>query len=96
MFNRLRQKWNVSWLGFALIFCTFAIGGSCCGFLGRKLVAQLNIDNNWFRILIYIVIVTLLWPFCVLIISIPLGQFSFFKTFLSRMFNRLRGKSSSI
>jgi cell shape-determining protein MreD len=89
MFNRLRNKWNVSWQQFILIFITFAVGGSLCGYAGRKLLALFSVDIDWLRVVLYIVLVTILWPFCVLLVSMPLGQFYFFKNYLSKLFRRL-------
>jgi len=91
MFNRLRQKWRVGWLQFTLIFITFAVGGSLCGYIGRKLLALFSVDSAWLRVLLYVILVTLLWPLSVLVVSIPLGQFSFFKHFISKLFRRLGG-----
>src|SRR5688572_21005270 len=93
MFHRLKDKWKVSWPRFILIFTTFALGGSLCGYLGRKLLMLLQIDATAIRIPLYIIIVTLLWPFCVLLISIPLGQFNFFRSYLAKMGRRVTGKS---
>src|SRR5687768_8939451 len=93
MFHRLKDKWKVSWPRFILIFTTFALGGSLCGYLGRKLLLLMQIDATAVRIPIYIIIVTLLWPFCVLLISIPLGQFNFFRSYLAKMGQRMSGKS---
>lgn len=92
MFHRLKEKWNVSWSRFTLIFITFALGGSTCGYLGRKLLILMDIQSAGLRIPIYIVLVTLLWPLCVLAISIPLGQFRFFTSYLGKMGKRITGK----
>lgn len=92
MFNRLRHKWKVSWLQFTLIFITFAVGGSLCGYTGRKLLSLFLVDNPWLRTGLYIVIVTLLWPLAVLAVSIPLGQFSFFKNYISKLFRHLTSR----
>lgn len=92
MFNRLKNKWGVSWVRFILIFSTFAIGGSLCGYLGRKLLGFTNIDSRALWIIIYILLVTILWPVCVLIISIPMGQFGFFSKYLKKMGARIQGK----
>lgn len=43
-------------------------------------------------VLLYIILVTLLWPFCVLLISVPFGQFTFFIKYLAKMKNRISGK----
>jgi len=96
MFHRLKEKWKVSWPRFILIFTTFALGGSLCGYLGRKLLLLLQIDATAVRIPVYIVLVTLLWPFCVLLISIPLGQFNFFRRYLAKMGSRMTGRRSTL
>jgi formyltetrahydrofolate-dependent phosphoribosylglycinamide formyltransferase len=94
MFNRLKSKWSVTGLQLVLVLCTFAIGGSLCGFLGRKFMALAHLPvRNW-GILAYVLVVTVLWPICVLAVSLPLGQFSFFRRYLQRVWHRLGGKSS--
>ncbi|WEK36772.1 MAG: phosphoribosylglycinamide formyltransferase [Candidatus Pseudobacter hemicellulosilyticus] len=89
MFQRLQQKWKVSAWRVLIILITFATGGSLCGYLGRQILAWLDIEQNLIRIPLYIIIVTLLWPLCVLLISIPLGQFGFFTRYLARMGRRM-------
>lgn len=86
MFQRLREKWKVNGWQLALILITFALGGSTCGYLGRKILALLNIESGFIRLPLYILLITLLWPVCVLIISIPLGQFRFFLGYLKKVF----------
>lgn len=92
MFKRLQQKWKVNFTRLVLILITFSVGGSLCGYLGRKLlvaaIPDLPATNGWWWVL-YFTLVTLLWPMCVMLISIPLGQFSFFKTYLGRMARRM-------
>lgn len=92
MFNRLQQKWKVNFTRLVLILITFSVGGSLCGYLGRKLLVatlpDLPATNAWWWVL-YLTLVTLLWPMCVMLISVPLGQFSFFKSYLGRMARRM-------
>lgn len=92
MFNKLQQRWKVGPLGLLLVITTFALGGSLCGFLGKRAIQLLEIDIPAIRIGLYILIITILWPFCVLAISIPLGQFTFFKQYLQKMGKRLFNK----
>jgi len=92
MFNRLKEKWNVNWLQFALIFCTFAIGGSVCGYTGRKLLGLLSIEKSILYYLIYIMLITVLWPLAVLVVSIPLGQFTFFRNYIRKIGRRILRK----
>ena len=95
MFIRLKEKWKVSWFQFALIFSTFAIGGSSCSYVAKKLLSYSSIERGTEYVLIYIVLVTLLWPVCVLIVSIPFGQFPFFKQYLTRIWHTMSKKRSS-
>jgi len=92
MFKRLKEKWQVSWLQFTLIFCTFAIGGSLCGYLGRTILDYAGLDKSILYYIIYIPFITLLWPLCVLLVSIPLGQFTFFKGYISRLMSKMSGR----
>ncbi|MFY8024224.1 MAG: hypothetical protein ACOVNO_02685 [Sediminibacterium sp.] len=92
MLHRLKNKWQVSWLQFALIFTTFAMGGSLCGYLGRQLLSLTNLERGIIYFIIYVVVVTILWPFCVLLVSIPFGQFSFFKQYLGRIKDKMTKK----
>ncbi|HSC54767.1 MAG TPA: phosphoribosylglycinamide formyltransferase [Phnomibacter sp.] len=89
MFKRLQKKWNVNGYQLVLVLCTFALGGSLCGFFTREIITTLHIENDFLYGTLYFIILTLLWPLCVIGISIPLGQFTFFKNYLSKMAARL-------
>ena len=91
MFEKLKQHWKVNGLNLALIITTFALGGSLCGYTGRKLLALTNIDKGVLWVILYILLITLLWPLAVLLVSIPLGQFSFFKKYIRRVLGRFGG-----
>jgi hypothetical protein len=88
VFTRLRNKWGVSGIRFILIFCTFAMGGSLCGWAARKLLGLTSIDGALW-LLLYFLLVSLLWPLAVLVVSIPMGQFPFFRDYLRRMGQRM-------
>ncbi len=92
MFEKLKQHWKVNGINLALIITTFALGGSLCGYAGRKLLALTNIDKGVLWVVLYILLITLLWPLAVLLVSIPLGQFSFFKKYIFRVLRRFGGK----
>ncbi|WP_338143010.1 phosphoribosylglycinamide formyltransferase [Pseudoflavitalea rhizosphaerae] len=94
MFERLQQKWKVNGWRLLLILVTFAVGGSLCGYLGRLILNQLHISQSVIRIILYIVLVTILWPFCVILISIPTGQFFFFRSYLKKMGQRIAGRKT--
>jgi hypothetical protein len=94
MFDGLKNKWKVGGLQLLLIICTFALGGSLCGYAGRKILSLFPLEKGVLWFVIYILLITILWPICVLIISIPFGQFSFFKNYLQRIWKRMTGKKS--
>src|SRR5688572_24766021 len=89
MFERLQKKWKVNGLQLLLILCTFAIGGSLTGYVGRKLMNFFSIDQGWLWVVVYILLITLLWPMAVLLVSIPFGQFRFFTGYLKKMGRRM-------
>lgn len=85
MFERLQKKWKVNGLQLALILCTFAIGGSATGFVGKKIMNVLAIQQDWLWAVVYILLVTIIWPMAVLVVSIPFGQFKFFTGYIKKM-----------
>jgi hypothetical protein len=92
MLKRLQSRWGVGGWRLLLIIMTFALGGSATGYVGRKLLGLLHIDAAWLFIPLYIIVVTLIWPFMVLLVSIPLGQFPFFKRYIQRLTKRITGR----
>jgi hypothetical protein len=93
MFNGLKNKWKVSWLNFVLIFCTFAIGGSLTGYVTRKLFkAFIPLEAGFFKGLLYIIVLTIIWPFMVLFISLFFGQFRFFKNYVGKLLSKFKPK----
>lgn len=95
MFHRLKEKWGLTWPRFILVFTTFALGGSLCGYAGKRLMAFTSLDRSLFYYILYIVLVTLIWPICVLTVSIPMGQFPFFRNYLLKMWRRMTGGRTS-
>lgn len=77
-------------LNLMLILSTFALGGSLCGYAGRKLLLLTGLEKGAIWLICYVLLVTLLWPVSVLLISVPLGQFSFFKNYINRIINKLK------
>ena len=94
MLKQLQQRWKVKGVKFILILCTFALGGSLCGFTGRKFLELLEISGGLWLI-IYFIVITLLWPICVLFVSIPFGQFQFFKNYLIKIKNKMFGMKNT-
>lgn len=85
MFDKLKHKWKVTGFQLALIICTFAIGGSATGFAGKKIMNVLNINQDWLFAIIYILLITIIWPLAVIIVSIPFGQYPFFIKYIRKI-----------
>lgn len=96
MFSKLRQRWKVNGPGLFLILCTFALGGSLCGYLARTLLVSTGIEKNGLWVVLYIIIMTLIWPLCVLLVSIPFGQYPFFKKYLLKIWGRMAGRKKNV
>ena len=91
MLERLKSKWNVSGGRLLLIILTFAVGGSLCGYAGRKLLGLLNLEKGVLWVVLYVILITILWPIAVIVVSIFTGQFGFFRRYLRRIFSRMSG-----
>jgi hypothetical protein len=89
MLKRLQDKWGVSGLQFGLILLTFAIGGSLCARLGSYALGLIFSEKGLAYWLLYIPMMTVLWPACVILVSIPLGQFKFFKSYIVKIGQKL-------
>ncbi len=92
MLKKLQEHWKVSALNMWLILTTFALGGSLCGRIAHVLLSKAGIGNSALWFVVYLVLVTLLWPLCVLLISYPLGQFKFFKLYVGKLMAKITGK----
>jgi hypothetical protein len=58
--------------------------------LGKKIMNGLAIQQDWLWAVVYIILMTLLWPLMVLIVSIPFGQFTFFRNYIRKLGEKLR------
>ncbi len=89
MLNRLQKKWGVGPGRLFLILVTFAVGGSLCGWAARKLMGLSGLEKSALWWVLYILLVTLLWPMAVLLVSVLTGQFRFFKNYLRKVARRM-------
>ena len=89
MLERLQKKWKVNGWQLTLILCTFAIGGSLTGFVGKKIMNLAAIGEDWLWSVLYILLITILWPLSVLLVSIPFGQFPFFRNYIAKIGQRM-------
>ena len=90
MFKILRDRWKVNGRDLLLILITFAAGGSLCGIAGKKIMNFTEIEKGIAWVVVYIIILCIIWPLCVLLISIPLGQYVFFKKYIEKIFSLLK------
>lgn len=95
MFEKLKQRWGTNGINLLLIIATFALGGSLCGYAGRKILMLTGLEKGALWVILYILLVTLLWPLCVLLISIPLGQFAFFRRYLKKVWGKMTGRKAN-
>jgi folate-dependent phosphoribosylglycinamide formyltransferase PurN len=89
--QKLREKWGLAPVQFWLVILTFALGGSLSGRLCSFLLKMAFSEKNWAYWLVYPIVLTILWPFSVLFVSLLTGQFRFFKGYFSRMGAKLMG-----
>jgi hypothetical protein len=89
MFEKLKNKWKASGLQLFLILCTFAIGGSLTGFAAKKIMNLLAVQADWLWAILYILLLTIIWPMMVLLVSIPFGQFRFFNNYTRKLGRKL-------
>jgi len=89
MLERLQKRWKVNTLQLILIIATFAIGGSATGFVGKKIMNVINVQQDWLWAIIYILLITIIWPIAVIIISLPFGQFRFFINYTKKLGQKL-------
>lgn len=85
MFKRLQQKWKVGPFQITLIIICFALGGSATGYTAKKIITLLSINSDWLWAIVYILLVTIIWPIAVLIVSVFLGQYAFFSGYVKRL-----------
>jgi formyltetrahydrofolate-dependent phosphoribosylglycinamide formyltransferase len=95
MFARLQQKWKVGPVQIVLIIICFALGGSLTGYSAKKIMDVLKVETDWLWTIIYILLVTVIWPLAVLIVSLFFGQFKFFKGYVKRIGQKIGIISSS-
>jgi folate-dependent phosphoribosylglycinamide formyltransferase PurN len=89
--KKLREKWGLAPVQFWLVILTFALGGSLSGRLCSFLLKMVFSEKNWAFWLVYPIVLTILWPFSVLFVSLLTGQFRFFKGYLGRVGAKLVG-----
>jgi len=89
MLERLQKRWKVNTLQLILIIATFAIGGSATGFIAKKIMNVINVQQDWLWAIIYILLITIIWPIAVIIISLPFGQSRFFINYTKKLGQKL-------
>src|SRR5437762_11101445 len=85
MLKRLEQKWKVSPLQIVLIITCFALGGSLTGYAAKKIMDLFSVRQDWLWAIIYILLITIIWPLAVIIVGIFFGQLKFFAGYVRRI-----------
>ena len=85
MFENLKKKWGVGAGQLVIILCTFALGGSLTGYVGKRIMNLVPDISDWIWAVLYILLITLLWPLAVILVSIPFGQYSFFIKYIRKI-----------
>jgi hypothetical protein len=85
MLKRLEQKWQVSPLRIVLIIVCFALGGSLTDYAAKKIMDLFSVRQDWVWVIIYILLITIIWPLAVIIVSIFFGQLKFFAGYVKRI-----------
>jgi hypothetical protein len=49
----------------------------------------LSIEADWLWAIVYIILITIIWPLMVIIVSIPFGQFRFFTNYTRKLGEKL-------
>ena len=60
MFEKLKARWKVNTINLILVIATFALGGSLCGYAGRKILLLTGLEKGATWIILYILLV-LIW-----------------------------------
>jgi hypothetical protein len=55
------------------------------GYSAKKIMDVLSIEKAWVWTIVYILLVTLIWPLAVLFVSFFFGQFKFFRAYVTRL-----------
>lgn len=88
-YSRLQEKWKVNGIQLTLILITFAVGGSLTGQAAKWIMDALNLGSVWYWGLLYLLIVTALWPLMVLLVSLPMGQYRFFRDYIRKLAGKI-------
>ncbi len=89
MFERLQQKWKVGPFQIVLIIICFALGGSLTGYTAKKIMDLLSVEKDWLWTIIYVLLVTLIWPLAVVFVSFFFGQMRFFVGYVTRLGHKI-------
>lgn len=90
MLNKLQKRWKVNAFQLVLVLSVFTIGGSLSGWVGKRIMDLLHLQNRVLWLVVYIMVLTIIWPAMVFLVSIPFGQVRFFKKYIRKMAIRMR------
>jgi manganese efflux pump family protein len=90
MFEKLKNRWGIlSNLQLIVIFIVFAINGTLSARIGYFILDCIGYKKEFTNLIVYyllfIVIVSIIYPFLIMIIGYVFGQFDFFFKFGKKM-----------
>lgn len=91
MFEKLKQRWNVSGTQLFLILCVFAITGSTTAFISKAITSWVGLTPEsplWQRAGLRGLVLIFGYQFIILLVSIPFGQFHFFWNYEKKILRR--------
>ena len=92
--KKFKERWEIesNWQ-IAVIFVVFAVTGSTASYIGKPILAVLNITPETFNSFIYwvfrIVILFVMYQFLLVFFGWIFGQFKFFWNFEKKMLRRI-------
>lgn len=94
MMRKLKERWQIkSNFQLAVIFVVFAINGSLSAKIGQLLINLFGLNKENLNLIIYylifIIFVTLIYPFLLIANGFIFGQFEFFFRFSRKMLKNI-------
>ncbi|MGE5943196.1 MAG: DUF6787 family protein [Flavobacteriales bacterium] len=91
--NKLKERWGIqSNFQIAIIFIVFAITGSTASYIGKPILAFLNITTESFNVVLYwiirILLLFIMYQFLLVFFGWLFGQHKFFWGFEKKMLSR--------
>lgn len=92
--EKLKQRWGLKTnLDIIAVLCVFAINGSFAAYIGKPLMASLNLSiqttNPWLYYPVKIILITIIYQITLPIIGWFFGKYEFFYGFTKKFVSKL-------